>query len=995
MCTFSINRILFIILLFSFFSHRVQAGEPDLSVQTGHSFKITQLQFSDDGRILGSLSEDNSILLWDTKTGRQITRFTSKEAILSFAFHSESKNISLVTKPGKIITIDYESDSVINEKHAGDSLIKIIPVKNEFLVIDRNQVIQYSAAFNTPLKSFQTESDEEIRQAYLSDDGSTLFLILRETKGLFKFMRIKYVRVSDLSPVKLAPVYYTKSEIDPNASMAFSNDKKFFISQYQYTDQFSFDGEKLKRETKYAVSEKFHNMITSLSAFNGKLFTGLHNGDIHVYDYNEKKYRDVLKGHKTDVTAMTSFPGNNWLVSGDANGLILLWDAHSNTLVHALIGTNEQITCFSMKEDESAMIIGYLNGDLKYWDRITQETKKINLQKVQAKAAIGFNYVITSIDPYSSDSIVNFDCSYGFSLRKNMFDHVVYYKGKWNINSNRLELVEIGTEFQERAIVTSPADFYKIMYEGAGSNPHLKDTSGNWVVSAIGNTLFTKGNSGVRYIYTTHQGEISAVKIIGETVYTAGWDGTIKWYDPTSGKEKLTMGINGRSGFFYFLPNGFYYASKKALRYLSFRIGDHVFPFDQFDMVYNRPDLILDSLQFIDQDIVSHFKLAYEKRKSRSKQKHIDENSLAELPEITVQTSSLVVKDGKLTLTVSAKDPKVLITDIFIYVNGVPEKRTVFTPAEKVDLVITLNLGYEMNNILVYAQNELGWTSLKQELNVLNKQRLRKANRYLITIGSGAFAQPGYDLNFAAKDARDVNSFLKSGNSFKNIYTLHFENKTVTKEILNEISRFISNAGEKDQIVLFYAGHGVLDNQFNYYLSAYEMDFNNPAGKGILYTDLEKILNDSKVREKLLLIDACHSGEIDKEAIREINTENSNVKGKIKFRSAGISFEMSAGALELSKMVFADTENSAGISVISSSGGGELSIEGEEWNNGLFTYAVLNGLKKEKADENNDGVILISEIQNYVSKTVSGLSDGKQKPNARSENILNDFIIKK
>jgi hypothetical protein len=50
---------------------------------------------------------------------------------------------------------------------------------------------------------------------------------------------------------------------------------------------------------------------------------------------------------------------------------------------------------------------------------------------------------------------------------------------------------------------------------------------------------------------------------------------------------------------------------------------------------------------------------------------------------------------------------------------------------------------------------------------------------------------------------------------------------------------------------------------------------------------------------------------------------------------------MSAGALELSKIVFADTENTSGISVISSSGGGELSIEGEEWNNGLFTYAVF------------------------------------------------------
>jgi hypothetical protein len=61
----------------------------------------------------------------------------------------------------------------------------------------------------------------------------------------------------------------------------------------------------------------------------------------------------------------------------------------------------------------------------------------------------------------------------------------------------------------------------------------------------------------------------------------------------------------------------------------------------------------------------------------------------------------------------------------------------------------------------------------------------------------------------------------------------------------------------------------------------------------------------------------------------------------------------------------------------------------------LFTYAFLNGLKKNKADENNDGTILISEIQNFVGETVNRLSGGLQKPNARSENILNDFVIQK
>ena len=69
-------------------------------------------------------------------------------------------------------------------------------------------------------------------------------------------------------------------------------------------------------------------------------------------------------------------------------------------------------------------------------------------------------------------------------------------------------------------------------------------------------------------------------------------------------------------------------------------------------------------------------------------------------------------------------------------------------------------------------------------------------------------------------------------------------------------------------------------------------------------------------------------------------------------------------------------------------------MEGKDWNNGLFTYCLLNGLENGKADLNTDGKILLSELKEYVTDQVARLSEGKQQPTSRIENQLMDFRIR-
>jgi hypothetical protein len=68
-------------------------------------------------------------------------------------------------------------------------------------------------------------------------------------------------------------------------------------------------------------------------------------------------------------------------------------------------------------------------------------------------------------------------------------------------------------------------------------------------------------------------------------------------------------------------------------------------------------------------------------------------------------------------------------------------------------------------------------------------------------------------------------------------------------------------------------------------------------------------------------------------------------------------------------------------------------MESGEWKNGLFTYCLINGIQTMSADLNNDGIIMLSELQIYVQDQVMILSDGKQQPTSRIENLVLDYRV--
>jgi len=427
------------------------------------------------------------------------------------------------------------------------------------------------------------------------------------------------------------------------------------------------------------------------------------------------------------------------------------------------------------------------------------------------------------------------------------------------------------------------------------------------------------------------------------------------------------------------------------------------YPLEQFDLKYNRPDIILDRLGYADSALVAAYYAAYQKR---LKKMGFTEDMLEDnfhLPEIEIENFEEMPKlhdQGSIHLKLNLKDSKykldrinVWVNDVAIYgTNGI-SLRNKNVQEYTTDLEVFLTKG--KNKVQVSVLNQAGAESYKETFEVNCTAGKDQPDLYLITIGESEFQQSDYNLTYAAKDAQDMVKLFEKNKFYNEVFSKTLINEQVTREKVLALRSFLEQADINDEVMIFIAGHGVLDANLDYYFATYNMDFMNPADKGLAYEDLESLLDGINPLKKTLLIDACHSGEIDKE---EVELAEADIKegDDIQFRVVGNTALPKLGTQntsELTKTLFTDLRKGTGATVISSAGGMEFAMEGDDWNNGLFTYCFINGIKSKAADYNNDGEIWLSEIQQYVSQQVYKLSGGRQQPTSRIENQSVDFRV--
>jgi hypothetical protein len=91
-------------------------------------------------------------------------------------------------------------------------------------------------------------------------------------------------------------------------------------------------------------------------------------------------------------------------------------------------------------------------------------------------------------------------------------------------------------------------------------------------------------------------------------------------------------------------------------------------------------------------------------------------------------------------------------------------------------------------------------------------------------------------------------------------------------------------------------------------------------------------------------------------------------------------------SFELMQNLFINVGKSTGATVVSAAAGTQFALERNDFRNGVFTYSIIEAMRKNKT-------MKVSELKKYVSERVFQLTNGMQQPTARNENILVDWDI--
>lgn len=207
-----------------------------------------------------------------------------------------------------------------------------------------------------------------------------------------------------------------------------------------------------------------------------------------------------------------------------------------------------------------------------------------------------------------------------------------------------------------------------------------------------------------------------------------------------------------------------------------------------------------------------------------------------------------------------------------------------------------------------------------------------KAETFVVCVGIGKYADPKVTaLTKTEKDAKAMAAFFRKGTG--NVITITGRYAT-RQQILTALRAQFAKAKPDDKIIFYFSGHGYPGGFCPYDMSKLE--------DGLTYTEVIKIMAQSKAKDKIIFADACNSG-----AIRQSPTTRKPDPGNI--------------------LMFL------------SSRGSEYSIESYLLSNGYFTNYLLHGLSG-KADTDGDMAITAKELYEYVSTGVTRLSKDKQHP---------------
>jgi WD40 repeat protein len=453
----------------------------------------------------------------------------------------------------------------------------------------------------------------------------------------------------------------------------------------------------------------------------------------------------------------------------------------------------------------------------------------------------------------------------------------------------------------------------------------------------------------------------------GDTLAVPTRGGMVELWSLAEGRLRARLVVlvgagNSQNPWLALTPEGYFDGTTDAMRVVTWRVGKEVYPVEAFRDVFYRPDLMAKAL---------HGELLGGVRTLKS-------DDVPPQVRIIAPEPNAEVADGKAGFSALAQGSREM-KGLEVYCNGRRvaaeiergiqlEARAISLEARGISLearepaakartakmyngLVPLPPGESRVTLRVLAVDRAGLRSRPAEVTVIQRGAEPTQGRlHVLAVGVSKYADPNYNLSFAAADAQAVAKVLQGQAGPKKLYadvraTVIADETATSAALQAELKHLVQTVGPADTAVLFLSGHGVRDANYEYYFATCDVRMDNLPKTALPWEEFQTLVRELRAKHVLVLLDTCHSAA-------------------------------ALGDYAVSNQALGETlADRAGVMVLASSSAAEKSYESEEWGHGAYTKALLEVLGGKAGRTLSPGV-----LEDFVGRRVAELTKDRQHP---------------